>query len=152
MLCFSFWFVTFRVSRGRCEMCIGHPCVCLSLAASPYYCMDPDVTWGNGRGAAVVHCWADLQSVHGFCCCDNTALNAKCQRVLVLALCLVYCCFWLHDISRNCEQIFLKFLDGNNCSLAVIIRFLRWFASRNSSNSSVCNVCSSADVWQLHMK
>ena len=25
-------------------------CVCLSLAAFPHYCMDPDVTWGNGRG------------------------------------------------------------------------------------------------------
>jgi len=27
--------------------------------------------------------------VHGFRCYDNTAPNAKCQRVLVLALCLV---------------------------------------------------------------
>jgi len=26
-------------------------CVCLfSLAAFPHYCMDSDVTWGNGRG------------------------------------------------------------------------------------------------------
>jgi len=25
--------------------------VCLSLAAFPQYCTDPDVTWGNGRGA-----------------------------------------------------------------------------------------------------
>ena len=40
-------------------------------------------------GPAVAHCWADLQSVHGFRCYDNSA-NAKCQRVLVLALCLVY--------------------------------------------------------------
>jgi len=32
---------------------------------------------------------SDLQSVHGFRCYDNTAPNAKCQRVLVLALCLV---------------------------------------------------------------
>jgi len=47
--------------------------VCLSLAASPHYCMDPDVTWRNGRGCpVVVHCWVDLQSVHGFHCCDNT--------------------------------------------------------------------------------
>ena len=37
----------------------------------------------------VVHCLVDLQSVHGFRCHDNTAPNAKCQRVLVLALCLV---------------------------------------------------------------
>jgi len=39
--------------------------------------------------AVVVHCSADLQSVHGFCCCDNTLPNVKCQRVLELALCLV---------------------------------------------------------------
>jgi len=37
-----------------------------------------------------VHYWADLQSVHEFRCYDNIAPNAKCQRVLVLALCLVY--------------------------------------------------------------
>ena len=86
--------------------CSGHSrlCVCLSLAAFPLYCMDPDVTWGNGRGCPlVVHYWADLQSVHGFCSYDNTHVyklialytanaysakckmsNAKCQRVLVL--------------------------------------------------------------------
>jgi len=38
----------------------------------------------------VVQCWAGLQSVHGFCYYDNIAPNAKCQRVLALALCLVY--------------------------------------------------------------
>jgi len=36
-----------------------------------------------------VHFWADLQSVHVFRCHDNIAPSAKCQRVLVLALCLV---------------------------------------------------------------
>jgi len=30
-------------------------------------------------GGAVLHCWADLQSVHGFAI--PTAPNAKCQRV-----------------------------------------------------------------------
>ena len=64
--------------------------VCLSIAALPYYCTGPDVTWANGRGfPLVVHYWADLQSVHGFRCYDNIAPNAKYQRVLVLALCLV---------------------------------------------------------------
>ena len=64
--------------------------VSLSLAAFPHCCTDLDVTWGNGRECPlVVHCWADLQSVHGFCCYDNIATNAKCQRVVVLALCLV---------------------------------------------------------------
>jgi len=38
--------------------------------------MDPDVTWGNGRGCPlVVHYWADSQSVHGFRYYDNTLLN-----------------------------------------------------------------------------
>ena len=41
--------ITFRVSRRRHEMYayIGHArlCVCLSLAACPHYCTDPDVTW-----------------------------------------------------------------------------------------------------------
>jgi len=57
-------------------------CLCLSLAAFPYYCTNLRVTWGNGRGCPLVvhcwvdllvHCWADLQSVHGFCCYDNIA-------------------------------------------------------------------------------
>ena len=64
--------------------------VCLSLASFPHYCMDPDVTWGNGRGChPVVHYWADLQSVHGFRCYDNIAANTKCQRVRVLDPCLI---------------------------------------------------------------
>ena len=57
-------------------MYIGHGrlCVCLSLAAFPHYCMVPDVTWGNVSGCPiVVHYWADLQSVHGFRCYDNSA-------------------------------------------------------------------------------
>ena len=54
--------------------------------------MDPDVNWGNIRGySLVVHYLADLQSVHGFRCCDNIVPNTKCQRVLVRAVCLVYC-------------------------------------------------------------
>ena len=54
--------------------------------------MDPDVTWGNiTECPLVVHYWADLLSMHGFRCYDNIAPKAKCQRVLVLALCLVVC-------------------------------------------------------------
>jgi len=47
--------------------------ICLSLAAFPHYCTDPDVTRGNGRGCPLVlhHC-ADLQPVHEFRCCYNT--------------------------------------------------------------------------------
>jgi len=95
--------ITFRVSRRRREMykLIGHArvsvCVCMSVCPSLHahttaVCTYPGVglTWGNGRGCPlIVHYWADLQSVHGFRCYSNIALNAKCQRVLVLVLCLV---------------------------------------------------------------
>jgi len=45
--------ITFRVSHRRREMYIGHArlYVCLSLAACPHYCTDPDVTWGMVGGA-----------------------------------------------------------------------------------------------------
>jgi len=63
----------------------------------------PGCDLGDGRGCPLaVHC-ADLQLVYGFRCYNNvaqrvltidahdsTAANAKCQRVLVLALCLVH--------------------------------------------------------------
>jgi len=76
-------------------MYIGHGrlCVCLSLAAFPHYCTDPDVSWGNGRGCPlVVHCWADLQSVHGFRCYDNSA-----EREMSASACTrsVHSCCWL---------------------------------------------------------
>ena len=82
----SVYLFTFCTSHRRCKMYS----VCLSLAAFPHYCMDLDVTWGNGRRCpVVVHCWVDLRSVHEFRYYDNTMPNTKCQRVLVLALCLV---------------------------------------------------------------
>jgi len=59
-------------------------CVCLSITAFPHYL-------GNGTGCPlVVHYLTDLHSVRGFRCYDNIAPNAKCQRVLMLALCLVF--------------------------------------------------------------
>ena len=93
-------FVRFCMRHSQSEMCIGHVhlcmcvclclCVCLSVTAFPHYCMDPDVSWGNGRGCPiVVHYCADLQSVHRFHCYDNIAPNVQCQQVLLLALCLV---------------------------------------------------------------
>jgi len=82
--------VTFGVRRSRGERYIGHGrlCVCLclyaclTLAAFPHYCTDPDVTLGMVGAPLVEHYWADLQSVHGFRCYDNIAPNAKYQRVL----------------------------------------------------------------------
>ena len=50
-------------------------CVCLFAAACLHYCTDPDITWGSCRGCSlVVHCWADLQSMHGLRCCGNITL------------------------------------------------------------------------------
>ena len=51
-------------------------------------CSNAAKSW-YGLCPLVVHYWADLQSVHEFYCYDNIAPNAKCQRVLVLAVCLV---------------------------------------------------------------
>jgi len=66
--------IIFCVSRRRREMYCGHArlCVCLTAAACPHYCMDPDVTLGSSRGCSlVVHYWEDLQSVHGLRCYGN---------------------------------------------------------------------------------
>jgi len=67
-------------------------CVSTCLSACPlphsHTKTGPDISWGNGRGCPLaVHDWAYLQSVHGFVA-DNIAPNTKCQRLLVLALCL----------------------------------------------------------------
>jgi len=65
---------TRNVLWSRASVCVS---VCLyvrlSEAACLYYCTDPDVTWGDGRGCPlVVHYWADLQLVHGLHCYGNT--------------------------------------------------------------------------------
>ena len=73
-------------------MCIGHDClsVCLSVPRRiPSLLHGPGCNLGESMGCPlVVRCWVDLQSVHRFCCYDNIEPNAKCQRVLVLTLCL----------------------------------------------------------------
>ena len=91
-----------NVYWSRPSVCL---CVCLSFATFPYYCTDPDVTWGNGKGSTlVVHRWADLQSVHGFRCYNNIALNGKCQRVFVIALCLVTLCVSRRPREMYCDH------------------------------------------------
>jgi len=55
--CLASNIITFcvRYSRGEIYIYWSQPsvclCVCLSLSTFPYYCMDLDVSWGNGRGA-----------------------------------------------------------------------------------------------------
>jgi len=78
---------TFRVTA----VCV-YVTVCVSLAAFPaHYCTDPDVIGGMVGAPSIVHCWADLQSVHGFRSYDNITPSSKCQRVLVLALYMPGC-------------------------------------------------------------
>jgi len=69
-------FIIFRVRHSQDEMYIGHGrlcvSVCQSLTAFPHYCMNPDVTCGNGKECPlVVHYCTDLQSVHAFRCYDS---------------------------------------------------------------------------------
>ena len=86
--------ITFRVSRRHREMYMVTN-VCLSACLPvprriPTLLHGPGFNFGNGRGCPLfVHYGADLQSVHEFRCCGNIVPNAKCQRVLVLALCMV---------------------------------------------------------------
>ena len=85
------------VTRVCVSVCLS---VCLSIwlsaAACPHYCTDPDVTWGSGRGCPlVVHCWADLQSLHGLRCYGNiTRTRNISEYMLVLALCLDVLVVW----------------------------------------------------------
>jgi len=81
-----------RIAQAKCIL-VTRVCVCLCVCPSPH---SNATAWarmslrGNGRGfPLVVNYWTDLQLVHGFHCYDNMVLIAKCQRVLVLALCLV---------------------------------------------------------------
>jgi len=69
--------ITFRVSHRQWEMYVGQVdlCVCLSVfslsvSPSPHAHTSPRT---RIRCLLVVHYWADLQSVHGFRCCDNSA-------------------------------------------------------------------------------
>jgi len=102
-----FAFITFRRRHSRGEMYSSHGRLCLSacLSVPNYSTDDPDVTWGMiGACRLVVHCWVDLQSLHGLCCYDNICVrklvalytvqmriapNGKSQCVLVFVLWLV---------------------------------------------------------------
>jgi len=75
-----------NVYWSRPSVCL---CVCLPLDAFPHYCTDLDVTW------RMVEVPPNRELLGGFAIGARVALlwqhsaSAKCQRVLVLALCLV---------------------------------------------------------------
>ena len=92
------------------------PSVCLSLAVFPHHCMDPGVTRGDGRRCPlVVHCWADLQSVHALRCYDNiharkliplyaaNTYSAKCE-MSATACHSLYRWFRLFEIPIHCRR------------------------------------------------
>jgi len=94
---FSFlvYFLHFAWSAAEAK-CILVMAVCVSVPCHiPTLLQRPGCRLRNGSECpVVVHYWMDLQSVHGFRCYDNTAPNAKCQWVLVLALCLIFLIFF----------------------------------------------------------
>jgi len=97
--------------------------ICLSLAAFPHYCTDPDVTWWTGRGCPiVVHCLTDLQSVHGFRCCNNThvcKLTALCtanlysaEREMSASACTRSMAGWSYcKHSNHCEMVMVNIVS-----------------------------------------
>ena len=56
--------------------------------------------------------------MHGFRCYDNIAPNAKCQRVLVLALCLVVKVHKLVVVRLACTQNAVRSVDLSRVSVA----------------------------------
>jgi len=79
-------FVTFRVSRRRREMYIGHArlcvCVCLPLATFPHYYTDADVAWGMVGVPSSCALLGGFATVHGFRCYDNivrTRIVSECS-------------------------------------------------------------------------
>jgi len=81
--------ITFRVRRSRCEMYIGHGrlCVCVFVCLSVPRRIP---TLPHGPGCKLGK-WQECPLLGGFgiVAWDNIEPNAKCQRVLVLALCLL---------------------------------------------------------------
>jgi len=96
-------FITFRVSRRRHEMYSVHGrlcvSVCLSLAACPHYCTDPDVTEGMIGVPSSCALLGGLQSVHRFRCYDNIA------RTRNVSECLYSLYAWLNSVQSNWAYI-----------------------------------------------
>jgi len=129
--------------HGRLCVCLS---LCLSLAAFPLYCTDPDVTWRNGRGCPlVVHYLADLQSVDGFRCYDNTTPNTKCQRVLVLAVCLALTITAAAATSRHVTMHLTFDRDPNQ-------QWCRPLGGPGAAIGMLCvcsNICKHFDIWRM---
>ena len=86
---------TWCIAEAKCLLATAS-CVseCLSLATFLHYCTDLDVTLGNGSWC-LLHCWADLQLVPGFCCYGFVHIHIQ------------YCCLGLQckSVSINVNAI-----------------------------------------------
>ena len=72
------------IGHAHLFVCLSVPCHITTLLHGA------GCNLGSGKWCPVVlHCWVDLQSVHGFRCYDNIVPNMKCLQVLVLTLCLI---------------------------------------------------------------
>ena len=90
--------LTLQVSRRRHEMYSIRLYVCLSVSVHgrmPTLLHRPGCNLGEWYGCPlVVHYWADLQSVHGLDCYDNTARMWNVSECLYSLVCLVYFICW----------------------------------------------------------
>jgi len=124
--------------------------------ASVYVCPSPHShTTGWRECPLVVHYCTDLQLVHGFRCNDNIALNGKCQRVLVLVLCLfnIFDSFLYHIM-----HVWMVLLDiyHDKCCVFLVTRrrsysfaeYWKHFVARfNEVRASGYNSAGSERIW-----
>jgi len=75
------------VTRVCVSVCVP---ACLSLATFPHYCTDPDVTCGNTRGAPSCAPLGRFAIGAPVSLLWQHSANAKCHRVLVLAVCPLF--------------------------------------------------------------
>ena len=99
------------IGRARLSVCVCVcVCVCLSVCPSPHShtTARTRICWGNGRGPGVPFSCTLL----GVFAIGVRVSNTKCQRVLVLALCLVSLLFdednkWQFSVQNNLIMVTL---------------------------------------------
>ena len=80
--------------------------------------------------------------MHGFRCYDNIALNAKCQRVLVLTLCLVYI------VSASVDQFISKVRTDSSTQFGsnpILIDWIRIESTAGSNPILIVQICTALD-------
>ena len=117
---------------------LSRPSVCLSvprrIPISHTTAHGPGCNLGEWQGvpSIVVH-WTDLQSVQGFRWYDSIAANAKRQRVLVLALCLL---LFFVFLKSSCAFYALMFPIRRSSGLCISVEIDCVRCHRNWQNFS----------------